>query len=61
MPVSTPVHISHCLGRIIGLNPEPVLDVGCGFGLWGFLCREYLDVWNGWVESAHRVVSLCKS
>ena len=50
MPVSTPVHISHCLGRIIGLNPASVLDVGCGFGLWGFLCREYLDVWNGRVE-----------
>ena len=52
MPVSTPVHISHCLERIIGLNPESVLDVGCGFGLWGFLCREYLDVWNGRVEPA---------
>jgi predicted TPR repeat methyltransferase len=47
MPVSTPVHISHCLERIIALNPQSVLDVGCGFGLWGFLCREYLDVWHG--------------
>ncbi|MCC6487771.1 MAG: tetratricopeptide repeat protein [Candidatus Hydrogenedentes bacterium] len=44
MPVSTSVHISHCLQYIISLNPRSVLDVGCGFGLWGFLCREYLDV-----------------
>lgn len=52
MPVSTPVHISHCLERIIPLAPRSVLDIGCGFGLWGFLCREYLDVWNGRVQPA---------
>lgn len=44
MPISTSVHISHCLGLIIALNPKSVLDVGCGFGMWGFLCRTYLDV-----------------
>ncbi len=44
MPVSTSVHISHCLQLIINLRPKTILDVGCGFGLWGFLCREYLDV-----------------
>jgi len=46
MPVSTPAHISQCVHWICGLAPESVLDVGCGFGLWGFLCREYLDVWH---------------
>jgi predicted TPR repeat methyltransferase len=46
MPVSSSVQISDCLEHIIGLNPASVLDIGCGFGLWGFLCREYLDVWN---------------
>ena len=50
MPVSTSVHISHCLSRIIPLAPESILDVGCGFGLWGFLCREYLDVMNERVQ-----------
>ena len=43
MPVSTSVQISHCLAHIIHLNPRSVLDVGCGFGMWGFLCRMYLD------------------
>ena len=47
MPVSTSVHLSHCLQRILSLQPRSVLDVGCGFGLWGFLCREYLDAWYG--------------
>jgi len=46
MPVSSSVQISQCLQYIIGLDPKSVLDIGCGFGLWGFLCREYLDVWN---------------
>ena len=44
MPVSTSVHITHCLRYIITLRPQSILDVGCGFGLWGFLCREHLDV-----------------
>ncbi len=50
MPVSTSAHISHCVSKIIEVQPRSVLDVGCGFGLWGFLCREYLDVWNGRVQ-----------
>ncbi len=29
------------------IDPRSVLDVGCGFGRWGFLCREFLDIWNG--------------
>ena len=46
MPVSTSVHITHALQQILRLGPSSILDVGCGFGLWGFLCREYLDVMN---------------
>lgn len=44
MPVSTSVHISHCLRYIINLRPQSILDIGCGFGMWGFLGRMYLDV-----------------
>lgn len=53
MPVSSSVQISHCLQYIVALNPKSVLDIGCGFGLWGFLCREYLDVWNMRVQPEH--------
>lgn len=28
------------------LNPKTILDVGVGFGRWGILFREYLDVWE---------------
>lgn len=44
MPVSTSVHITHCLRYIITLRPRSILDIGCGFGMWGFLSRMYLDV-----------------
>jgi hypothetical protein len=47
MPVSTGVLISTALTEIIKLEPRSVLDVGCGFGLWGFLARLYLDVFPG--------------
>ena len=47
MPVSIQVQITHCLNKIIQLQPKSVLDVGCGFGKWGYLCREYLDVCPG--------------
>ena len=29
------------------LDPKRVVDIGCGFGKFGFLLREYLDVWKG--------------
>lgn len=44
MPVSASVQIGHCVALILNCAPRSVLDVGCGFGLWGFLCRMYLDV-----------------
>lgn len=50
MPVSTSVHLSQCLHHIIPLGPRSVLDVGCGFGTWGFLCRTYLDVFQGRIQ-----------
>jgi len=32
---------------IITLNPKTVLDMGSGFGKFGVLCREYLELWDG--------------
>jgi len=50
MPVSTSIHLSFCLEIITAVQPKTVLDIGCGFGTWGFLCREHLDVFNGRVQ-----------
>jgi Methyltransferase domain len=32
---------------IISLNPRSVMDMGSGFGKFGVLCREYLELWDG--------------
>ena len=35
------------MSAVMQLNPTSVLDVGVGFGKYGFLCREYLELWDG--------------
>ena len=52
MPVSTSVHITHCLQYLITLAPKSILDIGCGFGMWGCLARMYLDVSEERVQPA---------
>jgi len=43
---------------IVTLEPSSVLDVGAGFGKYGVLCREYLELWDGrqkYSEFARRI------
>lgn len=40
-------NISYCIEVIRQLSPRSVLDIGAGYGRWGILCREFLDVWDG--------------
>jgi hypothetical protein len=45
MPTSTQHHISDVLKRIGRFNTSKrFLDVGCGFGRWGFLARDIFDI-----------------
>jgi len=44
MPSSSHVHISRMLDHIVRLQPRSILDVGVGFGKWGVLCHEFLDI-----------------
>jgi len=44
MPCSRPSALVHMCNRIIEKNPISVLDIGIGFGKFGFLAREYTDV-----------------
>lgn len=47
MPSSQHYHISKIMDIIIHVNPMSVLDIGTGFGKYGVLCREYLELWDG--------------
>lgn len=43
MPSSQLNTIEPAMRLIMELNPRTILDLGVGFGKWGFLCREYLE------------------
>lgn len=47
MPSSTWVHTSTVCDLFWKYQPKTVLDIGIGFGRWGFLAREILDVFRG--------------
>lgn len=47
MPTSQHMQISKIMDIIIKINPVSLLDVGIGFGKYGFLSREYLDLTDG--------------
>lgn len=51
MPTSDVHNIVPILSLVQHLQPRSVLDIGCGFGKYGVLLREYLDVWNERLEA----------
>jgi len=46
MPCSRPYALEAVCNRIIEKNPTSILDIGIGFGKFGFLAREYTDVFH---------------
>jgi SAM-dependent methyltransferase len=46
MPFSNSEQISPIFAEIKRVPTHSVLDVGCGFGVYGMLCRVYLDFYN---------------
>lgn len=39
-------NISYVIDLIKTINPYKILDFGMGFGRWGILAREFLEVWG---------------
>ena len=46
MPSSNFEQIPVILNILLRLRPRSILDVGTGFGKYGFLAREYLEIWG---------------
>ena len=46
MPTSHPYQLDDILQLIIETAPQSLLDVGVGFGKYGVLAREYLELWD---------------
>jgi len=47
MPTCYPVFLNEVLEEYMKRTPKTVLDIGTGFGKWGFLFREYGDIFRG--------------
>jgi len=46
MATSNWQNISFNIELVRKINPHSILDIGAGFGRWGFLFREFLEVWD---------------
>jgi len=62
MPTSSDLQISKIIEIIINLRPLKLLDIGVGFGKYGFLAREYLDLFcdseQEYSTRKHRIVGV---
>jgi hypothetical protein len=47
LPSSPHKHVSKIMDLVLKLDPYSILDIGTGFGKYGVLCREYLELWDG--------------
>jgi hypothetical protein len=43
-------HIPYMVELFRIIEPKKILDIGVGFGRWGIVAREFLDVWYGKVH-----------
>jgi hypothetical protein len=50
--------LSLALDHVVRLHPRRVLDLGVGFGKWGFLLREALDYIEGRIEPGQWAVRI---
>ena len=46
MPTSYPHQINEIVRLVLAVNPASLLDIGVGFGKYGFLAREYLELFG---------------
>lgn len=52
MATSSPYILTPVVGFVSWLRPASVLDVGCGYGVWGVVLRQHLDYpWD--LEAGH--------
>lgn len=47
MPSSHLYQINELVELIVLCDPDSLLDIGVGFGKYGYLSREYLELWDG--------------
>ena len=58
MPCSSHLGLSLALDHVVRLHPRRVLDLGVGFGKWGFLLREAFDYIDGRIDREEWTVTI---
>lgn len=58
MPTSHPGQIGSIVSLMMLARPGSLLDIGFGFGKYGFLAREYLELWDGGQDYGSRRVRI---
>jgi predicted O-methyltransferase YrrM len=46
MPTSHPHQLNEIVNLTTLLKPKKVMEIGVGFGKYGLLLREYLEIWG---------------
>ena len=47
MPTSHPWQLNEIMQLVMNTKARSLLDVGVGFGKYGYLAREYMELWDG--------------
>ena len=55
MPTSHFQQLNEIMRLVMICKPKSVLDIGVGFGKYGMLCREYLELWSGYNQQQVRI------
>lgn len=58
MPSSHHYQLNDIIEIIMLTNPGKLLDIGIGFGKYGLLAREYLDLWKEGADYQNRTVQI---
>ena len=53
MPTSFHTQLNEIMDLIVLTDPHSILDIGVGYGKYGFLSREYLELWDGREDGYH--------
>jgi 2-polyprenyl-3-methyl-5-hydroxy-6-metoxy-1,4-benzoquinol methylase len=61
LPSSQFSQIPEILGLVHKISPNSILDVGCGNGKYGFLCKELLTYWLGKKEIKINAIEVFKA
>jgi len=50
--------ITPIISEVLNLHPRNILEIGCGYGKWGYLFREYLEAWRDRINPEDWIINI---